>query len=59
MYIDDSVSQTHHVNKLGQFELQPDRNGLRDVDDWPDQLVVPGEDLVVESLGVRVTHPGV
>ena len=50
---------SYHVNELRELEFNLDGDGVGDVLDGPDQLVVPGEDLVVESLGVRVTHPGV
>ena len=50
---------SYHIYQLGELELDLDSDRVGDVLDGPDQLVVPGEDLVVESLGVRVTHPGV
>ena len=50
---------SYHVNELRELEFNLDGDGVGDVLDGPDQLVVAGEDLVVESLGVRVTHPGV
>ena len=45
---------THHVDELRELELEPDGHRLRDVDDGPHQLVVVGEEVVVEPLGVGV-----
>ena len=45
---------THHIDELRELELEPHGHRLRDVDDGPHQLVVVGEKVVVEPLGVGV-----
>ena len=37
---------SHHVNQLGEFELELDGHGVGDVDDGSDQLVVAGEEII-------------
>ena len=37
---------THHVDELGELELELDGDGIGDVDDGPDQLVVAGEEII-------------
>ena len=49
------MTATHHIYKLGELQFDLDSDGVRHVPDRPHQLVVAGQDLVVESLGVRVT----
>ena len=46
---------THHINQLGELQLELDGDGVRDVDDGPHQLVVAGEQVVKQPLGVRIT----
>ena len=48
---------THHINQLGELELELDGDGVRDVHDGPDQLVVGGEQVIKQALGIRIT-PG-
>ena len=45
---------TDHIYQLGEFEFELDGDGVRDVDDGADQLVVAGQQVVKQSLGVRV-----
>ena len=45
---------SHHVNELGELELDLDGDGVRDVLDGSDELVVSRQDLIIQSLGVRV-----
>ena len=45
---------THHIYQLGELQFDLDGDGVGHVLDGPHQLVVAGEDLVVESLGVRI-----
>ena len=47
---------THHVDELGELELELDGDGVRDVHDGPDQLVVGGEQVIKQPLGVWVTR---
>ena len=49
-----SSNSPHHVNQLGELQLELDGDGVGDVDDGPDQLVVAGEQVVKQPLGVRV-----
>lgn len=51
-------SCTHHVDELRQLELDADPEDIRGVDDRSHQLVVVGEQVVVETLGVRVAGHG-
>ena len=46
---------SYHVNELRELEFNLDGDGVGDVLDGPDQLVVAGQDLVIQPLGVRVT----
>ena len=46
---------SHHINQLGELQLELDGDGVRDVDDGPHQLVVAGEQVVKQPLGVWVT----
>ena len=50
---------THHGNQLGELELEVDSDGLGDVGHGPHQLVVVGEEVIIEPLGIGVTpvHP--
>ncbi len=45
---------TYHVDELRQLELDPDRESVCGVDDRAHQLVVVGEEVVVEALGIGV-----
>ena len=49
---------THHVNQLRQFEFELDGDGVRDVHDGSDQLVVGGQQVVKQPLGVGVAAAG-
>ena len=48
------INLTDHCNELWKLELEVDSDGLRYVCHGPDQLVVVAEQVVVQSLGVRV-----
>lgn len=48
----------YHVDELGKFELDADPEDVRRVDHRPDQLVVVGQEIVVETLGVWVAAHG-
>jgi hypothetical protein len=45
-------SIAYHINELRELELEPDGDGLRHVDHRPHQLVVVGQEVVVEPLGI-------
>ena len=47
---------THHIDQLGELELELDGDGVRDVHDGPDELVVGGEQVIKQPLGIRVTR---
>ena len=47
--------RTYHINKLRKFEFDSDWKNVCCVDDWPDQFVVVGQEVVVEPLGVGVS----
>jgi len=47
---------THHINELRQLQLDPDGQGIRGVDHRPDQLVVVGQEVIVQSLRVGVSR---
>ena len=49
-----SSNSPHHVNQLGELQLELDGDGVGDVDNRPNQLVVAGEQVVKQPLGVRV-----
>jgi hypothetical protein len=46
--------QAHHVYQLGKFEFDADPEDVRGVDHRPHQLVVVGEEVVVEAFGIRI-----
>ena len=46
---------SHHVDELGELELDLDGNRVGNVLDGPDKLVVARQDLIIQSLGVWVT----
>ena len=50
------LDATHHINQLGELEFELDCDGVRDIHDWPDQLVVGGEQVIKQPLGIRVTR---
>ena len=43
-----------HVDELGELEAQPDGEGLCEVGDWSDETVVVVEQVIIQSLGMRV-----
>ena len=47
-------SVTHHGYQLGELELELNRHHLRHVGHGPHQLVVVGQEVIVEALGVGV-----
>ena len=47
--------KAYHVNKLREFEFELHCDGIGDVDDGSDQLVVAGEEVIEQPLGVGVT----
>ena len=49
------ITISHHINQLGELQLELDGDGVRDVDDGPHQLVVAGEQVVKQPLGVWIT----
>ena len=55
IYLFKLYPQPHHVNQLGELQLELDGDGVRDVDDRPHQLVVAGQQVVKQPLGVRIT----
>ena len=50
--------RTHHVNQLRQLEFELDGDCVRDVHDGSDQLVVGGQQVVKQPLGVGVAAAG-
>ena len=50
------MPHTHHINKLGELELELDGDGVGDVHDGPDELVVGGEQVIKQPLGIRVSR---
>lgn len=48
------TGNTHHVNELGEFQLDLHLQRVGHVDDRPHQLVVVGKQVIVQPLGVRV-----
>ena len=48
----------YHVNQLREFELDFDGEGVTDVGNGPHELVVVGQQVVVEALGVGVRRRG-
>ena len=52
----DTRGATHHVDKLGEFELDADGEGVGGVAHRPHQLVVVGQQVVIETLCVRIAH---
>ena len=49
---------SYHSYELRQLELEMNGDGLRDVGDGSDQLVVVGQEVVVESLCIRISALG-
>ena len=49
------IDPPYHINQLGELQLELNGDGVRDVDDGPHQLVVAGEQIVKQPLGVWVT----
>ena len=47
---------TYHIYELGKLKFDAHCERIRGVDDRPDQLVVVGEQVVVQTLGVRVAE---
>ena len=52
------MQNTHHVNQLRQLEFELDGDGVGDVHDGPHQLVVGGQQVVKQPLGVGVAAAG-
>lgn len=50
--------ETYDIDELTQFEFDADAQHVGGVDDRPHQLVVVGEEVVVEALGVGVAGGG-
>ena len=50
------LDATHHINQLWELELELDGDGVRDVHDGSDELVVGGEQVIKQPLGIRVTR---
>ena len=48
-------SLTYHGDELGKLQLKFDGDNLRDIGDWPHQFVVIGKEVIVQSLGVRIS----
>lgn len=48
------ILQTYHFDELCQFEFEPDSDGLRVVDDGPDESVVVAQQVVVQPLRIRI-----
>ena len=46
---------THHINQLGELELELDGDSVGDVHDGSDELVVGGEQVIKQALGIRVS----
>ena len=55
IYLSKIYPQPHHINQLGELQFELDCDGVRDVDDRPHQLVVAGEQVVKQPLGVWIT----
>ena len=43
-----------HVDELGELEAQPDSEGLCEVGNWSDETVVVVEQVIIQSLGMRI-----
>ena len=56
IYLFKLYPQPHHINQLGELQLELDGDGVRDVHDGPDELVVGGEQVIKQPLGIRVTR---
>ena len=46
---------THHINQLGELELELDGDSVGDVHDGSDELVVGGEQVIKQALGIWVS----
>lgn len=51
-------SNTYDVDQLTEFEFDADSQHVGGVDDGPHELVVVGEEVIVEALGVGVAGGG-
>lgn len=49
---------TYDIDELAEFEFDADAEHVGGVDDGPHELVVVGEQVVVEPLGVGVAGGG-
>ncbi len=47
--------RTHQINELREAESELDQKPVRVVGDRPDESVVVAEEVIVESLGIRVS----
>ena len=54
--INTFVVFSYHIYKLGELEFDLDSDGVGDVLDGSDQLVVARQDLIIESLGIWVAQ---
>ena len=55
---DENKRNTCQVDELRQFELDADFEDVAVVDDGSDNLVVIGEEVVIESFGVWIAAAG-
>ena len=53
-----SVVITYQIDELREFELDADGEDVAVVDNWSHDLIVVGEQVVVEALGVRIATAG-
>jgi len=53
-----SVVITYQIDELREFELDADGEDVAVVDNWSNDLIVVGEQVVVEALGVRIATAG-
>ncbi|GBM34803.1 hypothetical protein AVEN_7850-1 [Araneus ventricosus] len=50
----EGVLGAYHFDELRQLELDGDREGLRNVDHRPNQLVVAGDEIIVQPLRIGI-----
>ncbi|GFY46340.1 hypothetical protein TNIN_115681 [Trichonephila inaurata madagascariensis] len=49
------MREPYHFDELRQLELDGDRKGLRNINHRSNQLVVPGDEIVVQPLRIGVS----
>ncbi|GFU38490.1 uncharacterized protein NPIL_269241 [Nephila pilipes] len=49
------MGEPYHFDELRQLELDGDREGLRNINHRTNQLVVPGDEIVVQPLRIGIS----